>query len=333
MNNNLSRRDLLGMAAAGIGSGLLTASQAHAQDLPAVLRLVSGFPPGGTADAVTRWIAEKLTGTLAKSVVVDNRPGAGGRVAIDWLKGQPADGLTMLLTPSSTLAMYPFVYQKLSYDPLSDLTPVSQACDFVHALAVGPAVPSSVRNLADFAAWCKAHPDQANCATTGDGSLPHFLTIMLGRNMGIRIDAVPYKGGGPALTDLLGGQISSLIAPEGTFTSYVEEGKLRLLATSGERRSRFFPTVGTFAEQGAKDIVVSEWYGIFAPAKTPAVLVNKAAAAIAKAIKADDLQARLTKAGLVGVGSTAAELDQRLRNDLKFWGPIVKSSGFTPLSA
>ena len=333
LNDHISRRHLLGLAAAGASTALFPTADAVAQEAPALLKLVVGFPPGGTADAVSRWLGEKLTGSLAKSVVVENRPGAGGRLAIDWFKTQPADGLTMLLTPSSTLAMYPFVYQKLSYDPLIDLAPVSQVCDFVHALAVGPGVPASVKNLTDFVAWCKSNPDNANCATTGDGTLPHFLTIMLGRNTGVRIGAVPYKGGGPALTDLLGGQIASMIAPEGTFTSYAEEGKLRLLATSGEQRSRFFPSVGTFAEQGAKDIVVSEWYGIFAPAKLPPAQAGKAAAAIAKAVRVDDIQSRLAKAGLIAVGSSPAELDKRLRKDLNFWGPTVKSSGFTPLSA
>lgn len=333
MNIVHSRRRILRLTGAGACAAMLPAVDASAQEPPAVLRLLSGFPPGGTADAITRWLGEKLTGVLAKTALVDNKPGAGGRLAIESLKSMPSDGLTMLLTPSSTVTMYPYVYQKLSYDPLADLTPVSQVCDFVHALAVGPGVPSSVRTLPEFVVWCKANPDRASCGNSGDGSLPHFLTIMLSRNMGAKIEPIPYKGGGPALTDLLGGQIAALIAPEGTFTTYVAEGKLRLLATSGERRSRFFPTVGTFAEQGAKDLVVSEWYGMFMPAKTPSAQVDQAASAIAKVIKTDEIQARLTKVGLVGVGSSAAELGLRLRSDLNFWGPIVKSSGFTPLSA
>jgi len=332
MNNSISRRRLLGMTAASTAAALLPLANANAQDLPSALRLLSGFPPGGTADTISRWVGEKLTGTVAKSAVVENRAGAGGRMAIEVLKGTPADGLTMLLTPSSTVTMYPYVYQKLSYDPLTDLTPVSQVCDFVHALAVGPGVPTSVRNLQDFVAWCKANPDRANCGNTGDGSMPHFLTIMLSRSVGTKIEPVPYKGTGPSINDLLAGQIAAVIAPEGTFSTYVAEGKIRLLATSGEHRSRFSPNVGTFTEQGAKDVIASEWFGMFMPAKTPADRVHKAAVAIGAAVRTEEIQARLAKLGMAGVGSSAEALGQRLRSDLKFWGPIVKSSGFTPLS-
>ncbi|MDQ5898854.1 MAG: Tripartite-type tricarboxylate transporter, receptor component TctC [Pseudomonadota bacterium] len=324
------RRHFLHTLSAGVLT--ITATQPRAQNLPESLRLMCGFPPGGSADAISRWMGERLAGVVARSVVVDNRTGAGGRLAIETLKSAPPDGSTLLLTPSSTLAMYPHVYQKLNYDPLADLAPVSQVCDFVHGLAVGAAVPASVRTLPQFIAWCKAHPDQASIANTGDGTMPHFLTILLGRAMGTKIEAVPYKGAAPAINDVIAGQIAAIIAPEGTYTSYLADGKLRLLATSGERRSRFFPNVGTFAEQGAKSLIVGEWFALFAPARTPAALITRAAATITAAVRTEDLQTKLAKFGMSPVGSTPAALGDRLKADLAFWGPVVKSTGFTPLS-
>ncbi len=229
--------------------------------------------------------------------------------------------------------MYPYVYTKLGYDPVRDLVPVSQVCDFVHALAVGPAVPASVKTLQDFAAWCAANPKAANCGNSGDGSMPHFLTIMLSRALKTQIEPVPYKGAAPAVNDLLGGQLTSLIAPEGTFTPYMTDGRLRLLGISGEKRSPFFPSVRTFAEQGAASVVASEWFGMFMPAKTPPAVVARASQAIAAAVRLPEMTEKFAKFGMVNVGSSPDELQSRLKADLQFWGPVVKSSGFTPLSS
>jgi tripartite-type tricarboxylate transporter receptor subunit TctC len=328
-----TRRDFLGtvLQAAAVPA-LLTPWGAGAQTLPDVIKLVCGSPPGGSADAITRWVGDKLGGKLAKTAIVDNRAGAGGRLAVDAVKSAPADGTTMLLTPSSIVAMYPHVYAKLSYDPLIDLVPVAQACEFVHGFAVGPAVPASVKNFVDFVAWCKANPRLANCGNTGDGSLPHFVTLMLSRDTGVKIEPVPYKGTAPAINDLLGGQLTSAIAPEGSFTNYVKDGKLRLLATSGAKRSQFFPEVGTFAEQGAKSVVIGEWFGLFMPSKTPAAVAARAADAVRAAVQQKDMEEKFAKFGMVNTGSTPAELARRLKADFDFWGPVVKSTGFTPLS-
>lgn len=329
------RRFLLNTAALGasaLGVGAL-AGPALAQALPETIRLICGFPPGGTADSISRWTGEPLNGVLARSVIVDNKPGAGGRIAIETLKGTPADGRTMLLTPSSTLAMYPFVYSKLSYDPQKDLAPVGNVCDFEHCLAVGPAVPAEVKDLQDFVKWCKAHPDKANCGNTGDGSMPHFITIMLSKDLGVKIEPVPYKGTGPGMSDLLGGQVSALIAPEGSFPTYVEDGKVRLLGTSGKTTSRFFPKVKTFAEQGAPNVVVREWFGLFMPAATPADIRERTAAAVATALQPKGIQERFAKIGMMPVGSTPAVLADQLKTDLAFWGPTVKAIGFNPLSS
>lgn len=333
MVHSVSRRQLLkAAAAAGLYSAFPFATRAQAA-LAETGRIVCGFAPGGPADLMSRWVADRLSGKLARSVMVVNRAGAGGRIAVEDLRSSPADGLNMLLTPSSVLAMYPHVYAKLGYDPLKDMVPVSMVCEFVHALAVGPAVPPEVRTLQDFVTWARANPRMANCANTGDGTMPHFLTIMMGRDLDVQVEPIPYKGSAPGVNDVLGGQVSAIIAPEGTFLPFQKEGRIRVLATTGAERSKFFPEVPTFAEQGARSIQVSEWFAIFAPANTPQPLVDQGSALVQEALASSDMDERFAQFGMTKASSTSQELGQRLQADFDFWGPVVKSTGFTPLSS
>jgi tripartite-type tricarboxylate transporter receptor subunit TctC len=295
------------------------------------LKIVVGYPPGGSNDVAARWVADKLVGKYANVAIVDNKPGAAGRLAIDALKSLPADGRTILLTPSSVVALYPHVYRQLSYDPVADLAPVAVACDQVHALAVGTPVPEQVKSVADFVAWAKANPAKANCGNPGEGSMPHLLTFMLVKSSGAPIQAVPYRGLAPAVNDLINGQLASAILPDGAFLPHAASGRARVLATTGPERSPFFPEVPTFAEQGLKNIVVTEWLGFFMRTGTPEAIVNKTAAAIEKALRQPDLIEAFAKAGLVSAPSTPAELASRLSRDRTYWGPVVKSSGFTPI--
>lgn len=312
----------------------LSFANALAQEMPQTLRILVGFPPGGATDAAARWLAERMTGSYAKNVIVENKPGAGGRIAIDTTKAAQLDGSTILITPSSTVTLYPHIYTKLSYDSFTDLAPVSRVCDFVHGLAIGPAVPESVKTLKEFVTWCKANPNKASCANPGEGSSPHFLTSMLAREAGVPLQPIPYKGTGPAINDVIAGQVSAImVVAEGAYLNFQKEGKLRILATTGADRSRFFPAVPTFKEQGLNSIVFKEWFGLFMPAKTPSAIVNRAAAAAQSVLTQKDIVAKFETFAMVASPSSPAELARKMREDYDFWTPIVKSSGFNPLTS
>jgi tripartite-type tricarboxylate transporter receptor subunit TctC len=260
---------------------------------------------------------------------VENRAGAGGQIALSGLKTAPADGLTLLVTPMSMLGIYPHTYRKLPYDPVADFQPVSQAVRFDFGFAVGPMVPASVKTLGEFVAWCKANPKDANFGSPAAGSVPHFVAELFGRAAGVDLKHVPYRGTQPAITDLIGGTVAAVSGPVGEFMQHLPGGKVRLLATSGAARSKFAPTVPTYAEQGFKDIVFDEWFGVYMPAKVPAEALNRAAAAIRTVLGAHDLVDALAQMGLEARPSTPAELAALLKRDSERWAPLIKSIGFT----
>ncbi|BDT68731.1 hypothetical protein os1_29180 [Comamonadaceae bacterium OS-1] len=307
-------------------------SLGHAEEPIAILKILFGYPPGGVSELVTRGIGMKMTPGYAKVAIVDTKPGAAGRLVMESVKSVPADGSVVLVTPSSVVSMYPHVYSKLHYDPFTDITPVSTICEFVHALAVGPGVPESVKSLADLVAWFKANPDKASVANPGEGSLPHFLTMLLSKATGVKIEAIGYAGGPPGVKDTVGGQVPAMIANEAQFINLYREGKLRLLATSGAQRSPFSPNVPTFAEQGIRNIQVSEWIGMFVPAKTPAAVTARISMAVRAALEQPDLVESFGKYAIRPVSSTPEELGKRLRADYEYWASTIKSTGFTPLS-
>jgi len=325
------RRMLKGATqAAALGAiSLALPLRALAQALPETIRIICGFAPGGTSDTISRRIGDKLAGTYAKVSVVENRAGAGGRIAIDAVKAAAQDGGTLLMTPGSMLFIYPHIYKTLSYNPLTDLAPVTTAANIVHGIGVGPMVPESVKDLAGFIAWCKANPKDANYGSPAAGSTPHFIGVMVEKAAGIPMNHIAFKGTQPALVDMMGGQVAAVIGPDGEFLPHMKSGRVRMLATSGPQRSKFHPDVATFAEQGLKDIVVQEWFGFFMPAKTPPDMVNRASVAIRNALKTKEVMDSFTLMGLDPAGSTPAELAARLKSDLAFWAPIVKSTGFT----
>ncbi len=320
------RQFIIASSAAGI---VLAHPLAHAQALPETARILAGFAAGGTVDTTARRVADKLRDVLAKSVVVENRTGAGGQIALSGLKTSPADGLTLLVTPMSMLGIYPHTYKKLPYDPVADFQPVSQAVRFDFGFGVGPMVPASVKNLADFIAWCKANPKDANFGSPAAGSVPHFVAELFGRAAGIDFKHVPYRGTQPAIVDMMGGQVASVSGPVGEFLQHLPTGRARLLATSGPTRNRFAPTVPTYAEQGFKDIVFEEWFGFFMPANVPADALARASAAIRNALTAPDVVDALALMGLEAKPSTPTELAALLKRDTERWAPLVKTIGFT----
>ena len=250
------RRALQALAAAGATLG--APNIVRAQEALDSLKILVGFPAGGSADVVSRQIADKLAPAYAKSAIVDNRPGAAGRIAIDALKASPPDARTMLLTPASTVTVYSDIYRNLSYNPTTDLAPVSLAATFVHGIAVGPMVPAEVKTLAQFADWCKANPGKASCGNPGEGSFPHFLTLVLAKALSAPIQPVPYRGGAPALNDMLAGQLAALLLPDGSFLPYAQDNKIRVLATTaggvaaGANRPNHSVTTMSFTPCSAK---------------------------------------------------------------------------------
>lgn len=317
----------VGMFAAAHGASF----DVRAQEAFDTLKIIVGFPPGGSADVAARWLGSKLAPGYAKTAIVDNRPGAAGRIGIETLKSSPPDGRTMLLTPASVLTVYPHVYRQLSYNPVTDFSPVSVVSTFVHGFAVGPAVPAEVKTLTEFGEWAKANPGKANCGNPGEGSLPHFLTMVLARALGAPIQPIPYRGGAPAIPEMLSGQLAALMLPDGTFVPLTKDNRVRVLATSGTKRSQFFPDVPTFLEQGVKEIVVTEWYGLLMPTGVPAPIVARASEAVRTLLALPDVAEVFAKSGMVPTPTTPAELASMIRAETEYWGPIIKSTGFKPL--
>jgi tripartite-type tricarboxylate transporter receptor subunit TctC len=299
----------------------------HAQSSLDTARILVGFPAGGTVDALGRRIAERLRGNYAGSVVVENKPGAAGQIAIITLKDAAADGSSMLLTPSSMLSIYPFTYPKLQYK-LEDVSPVSIGAYINHAFAVGPAVPASVKTLNDFLAWAKAEPGKANFGSPGAGSMPHMIGVLLGKFTGVELKHIPYRGAAPGVTDLLGGQIPAFCGPVGDFLQYEKAGKLRVLAISGKGRSAFMPNVPTLREAG-HPLAVREWYGFFLPGKAKPETVRRASAYLQPALTSPEVIEYGKQFGLEIQPSSAPALSDLLKADAEEWRRLIKQVGFT----
>jgi tripartite-type tricarboxylate transporter receptor subunit TctC len=325
---NFTRRSLLQTT----GASALLASigqQAFAQATLETARIITGFAAGGTSDTTCRRLATKLAPDYAKSVVVENRTGAGGQIAVTYVKSQPADGATILQTPTSILTIYPHIYKKLPYDPVADLTPVSLACIFDFGFAVGPAVPASVKTVPEFLEWVKANPAGGNFGSPAAGSTPHFIGALLGKNANVDLKHAAYRGTQPAMLDLLGGNISAVSGPIGDITQHLPTGKVRILGVSGAKRSAFAPDVPTFGEQGLKDMAFSEWFAFFLPAKAAPETVNRLNAAMKTALGTKEVIDGLHGFGLEPMSSSPAELAELLKKDTAMWAPIVKKIGFT----
>lgn len=300
---------------------------ARAQDSLDVARIISGFPPGGTIDVLARRVADKLRGNYAANMVVENKPGAAGQIGIITLKDANPNGSVLLLTPSSMLSIYPYTYPKLQYK-LDDVAPVSVGAYINHGLAVGPAVPDSVKTLKDFLAWAKANEGHANFGSPGAGSMPHMIGILLGKSSGVDLKHIPYRGTVPGVQDLLGGQIASFCGPIGDYLPHVKTGKLRVLAISGKSRSPFLPQAPTLRELG-HPLTVREWYGFFLPGKARPEVVRRASAYLQPALAQPDLIEYGKQFGLEIQSSSAPALAELLQADANEWRQLIKQVGFT----
>ena len=299
---------------------------AHSQSFE-VAKILVGFPPGGSTDAVARRIAEKLRGSYANAVIVDNKPGAAMQISVSTLKDSAPDGSTFLLSPSAPFSIYPFTYRKLPYT-LEDVAPVSSVCTFAFGFAVGPAVPESVRNVRDFIAWSKAHPTKANYGSPASGSTPHLLGIILSKHSGADLMHVGYRGDGPGLNDLLGGQVSGYSTTLGSFLPHLKSGRIRLLAVSGIERNKFVPDIPTYKEQGFP-ITATESFDLYLPGKTPPDIVRRAAAHLQPVLLQPDVVSALGDVGMTAGSSTPQALADKLKAASEEWRRVIKDIGFT----
>ena len=321
------RRQFTQSAAAAALLGATHAAFAQSKNRIDTLRIVVGFPPGGTTDAFARRVGEKLRGLYAENVIIDNKPGAGGQLGVMTLKSAPTDGSVMLYTPASMLTIYPHSYSKLGYKQ-SDVTPVSIGHSTDHALVVGPMVPESVTNLKQFIAWAQANPDKVSIGNPGAGSMPHLLAGRLAVLAKFQLTNVPFPGSGPGIPQVIGGQIAGMSSPLGDWVQHVKTGKIRILATSGLTRSPFGSTVGTYAEHGCGELIVREWFGFFLPSGASDRVRDKASLALRAALSQPDVTAAMATLAAHVEPSTLVEHAKRLSADSEMAGRLVKALGF-----
>lgn len=325
-----TRRETLKLGLAAISLWTMSQAGLHAQTLPETARIVVGFPPGGAPDLVARRLADQLSGKLAKAVIVDNRPGAGGRIAVDIARQSPADGLTLLLNPAGVLTINPHSYKKLNYEPFNDFAPVSLAAMIDFGFAVGPGVPAEVKTLAQFASWAKtAPPGKVTYGSPAAGAPPHLVGDVVSRSLGLSMTHIPYRGATPALNDLMGGQISALVLTLGDLVQQAKAGRLRVLASSGPARSKFAPDVPTFTELKVPGLEQRDWFGIYIAGSPNSEVLTRVGVAVRKALLSPEYSRALAVGGIEASMSSPDELDKLGRGDLKRWGPIVKASGFS----
>jgi tripartite-type tricarboxylate transporter receptor subunit TctC len=320
----MKRRQILSTSLALAASALASSTALAQSDKP--LRVIVGFPAGVSIDVVVRSLSDKLKDELKRPVIVDNRPGAGGRLAADVLKNSAPDGNTVMVTPIVVPVLAPMVFNSLSYNPSTDFTPVVRICDFSFGLAVS--VDAPVKNLAEYSAWVKANPKNANFGSPAAGSLPHFFGEMIGSALKVDMVHVPFNGGAALQTAVLGNHVPAGIDVVFEWLQNAKANKVKVLATSGATRSKVLPDVPTFKEQGYADIVGQGWFAMYAPAKTPTAAIDEINKAVNKVLAMPEIREKFATLGLDAGGGSAADLQKTMADDTKRWAPIVKKTGF-----
>ncbi|WP_157264056.1 Bug family tripartite tricarboxylate transporter substrate binding protein [Azohydromonas aeria] len=318
------RRHLLALAAAS--SLGLPGLHAAAQGGAAPARILVGFSAGGSFDATARLLAEKLRSELKRPVLVENRPGAGGRLAMDVLRSAPRDGSVVMLGPDALVALYPYTLRKLSYDPRKDLVPIGTVSEFPFSLVVG--ATGGPRTLAEYVSWARAHPAQANYGVPARGAPHHFFGITLGQGIGVDLQDVPFQGSAPMLVGVIGQQVSAGIDVMGSVLEQHRSGKLRMLAVSSQQRMPQAPDVPTFAELGYKGITGMGFNALYAPAGTPAEAVAAWSRALGNVLAMPDVREQLAAMGVLPVGKGPEELAARGAEAAARWEPVIRASGF-----
>ncbi len=312
------------LAGAVFAAAIALPEPARAQDKPA-LKIVVGFPPGGSVDVLARNVAEAMRDDFS-SVVVENRPGAAGRIALAQMKNTKPDGLTVIVAPSPGFVLFPHIFKKLDYDPNRDFTPISQLAMQPFAVTAGPAPGAkSIREMADMA---KSDPASATVGSSGEGSAGHLLGAWLGQSLNVSLTHVPFQGGAPANNAMLAGVVGYRIDALSETTEFHRAGKARILAVTGSRRDAQVPEVPTLKELGV-NLEATSWFGMFAPAGLPREIQERLSQAVIKAIKRPDMAEKLVKMGFEPVGSTASELSARQQADFLAWEKPAKAVGLS----
>ncbi len=310
-------------------AALLLAPRAFAEDYPArPIHLIIPFPPGGVADIIARPIADKLTKSLGQPVVVESRSSATGTIGAAYVAHATPDGYTLLLGTTNEIAMSPTLYASLPYDPTRAFAPVTPVAVFPNVLVVSAKLP--VKTVADLVAMAREKPGAVSFASSGVGSTNHLTAELFQREAGIKILHVPYRGGGPALVDVLGGQVTAMFATLPSAVALIKGGDMRALAVTGEHRSDAFADVPTMAEAGLPGVVVTTWNGVLAPAGTPPAIVEKLHAALAQAVADPGLKQVFAGVGAETELISPADYAARIRTDFDRWSAVIKQAGITP---
>jgi len=307
--------------------GLLPAV-ACAQTFPTKpIRIVVPFNPGGSVEPIVRLVGQKLSAALGQPIVIENRPGAGGMIGTEYVAKSPADGYTLLATPTA-FVMNAAINNNASYDPVKDFEAVSILASYPLVLVCHPSLP--VRTVKALIALAKAQPGGLNYSSGGLGTSNHVAAELFGSMTGVQLTHVPYKGGGPAFMALIGGEVHIMFAALQTAQPFLKSGKLRVLGVSTARRSHFLPDVPTIAEAGAPGFEVNSWSGLFAPAGTPAAIVKSINTEIGKGLKQADAVDVLEKQGLEQSPGTPEEVASMIRTEAAKWTKVVKATGIKP---
>lgn len=321
-----TRRNLLCAMAAVAVLPFAGAANAVAQDRIDLLTIVVGFPPGGATDTTARLVGEALTGTYADAVVIENRPGAAGRIAAAHVKNSAADGSTFLFTPAFPMVIHPHLYDDMPYDTVADFTPVSTTHFGNLSFSVGPGAPEEIETLEDYLAWVRENPDEGVYGAPVGGS-QHFAGLMFAEAAGIELEIIAYPGGAPSVVDVLGGHIPAVITPLTEVLPHARDGSLRILAATARERSDLAPDIPTFHELGFEDVVVQDWTGLLAPAGTPDEIVERAAAAIAEAVMSDRVRGGMAELGMEAQPVGPAEFAEIVPESLARYGEIIEAHG------
>jgi len=319
----MKRRQFAARAAAALAATAAAPLVFAQQDR--TVRILVGFPPGGSVDVVARVLAEKMRVSLGQNVIIDNKPGAAGRLALGELRRAAPDGHTLAFSPSGAMVIHPWLYPNLGYDPAKDFTPIALGSTFDFAVTAGPRAPPG--DLKTVLAWMKANPAKANYATSGAGTVPHFAGQLIAQAAGVPMTHVAYRGGAPAAQDLIGGQVPLMVDTASETIEHHRAGKVRILAVTGEQRSRALPDVPTLKEAGI-NVTADAFFGLYGPPGMQPELVARIDKSVADALRMPDVQEKIYSLGLVPAHAGPAELAAIQAAHLKRWEMPIKNSGF-----